>query len=217
MVNATQTELFRIYTDWGKWLIIIEAHVYLILAILAIIVGSILLWLIVFKKHISIREMTIEISGQPKATFKVQRNEDNLYVANRIYVELTTRKAAIPFDEDCDVISEVYDSLYALFGIIRDEIKAVPGQYLRDHDPTTALIGLTTQILNEGLRPHLTTYHAKFRKWYNAEQEKGESSNLSPQQIQKKYPEYKELVNSLKHVNVLLAKYAEDLHKLIKK
>ena len=60
-------------------------------------------------------------------TFKVKRNTENLFIANRIYLELVTRKAALPFDEDNDVIVEVYDSWYTLFSTIREEIKNVPG------------------------------------------------------------------------------------------
>jgi hypothetical protein len=156
----------------------------------------------------------VEISGSPKAFFKVQRNDDNLFIANRIYIELTTRKAAIPIDEENDVIEEVYDSWYMLFGIIRDEIKTVPGRYLKSHDPTIALIGLTTKILNDGLRPHLTEHQAKFRKWYK--QEKAKNEDISPQELQKRYPDYDNLISSMKQVNQTMIQYANELNKLIR-
>lgn len=164
----------------------------------------------------NIHEMEVEISGTPKATFKVKRNSENLYVANRIYIELTTRKAAIPIDEENDVIEEIYNSWYILFQIIRDEIKTLPGEYLKDHDPTNALIGLTTKILNEGLRPHLTLYQARFRKWYEIEKAKSINKDLSPQEIQKKYPKYDELIKSMKNVNSLLINFSDELYYLIK-
>lgn len=162
------------------------------------------------------QNLEIEISGTPKAVFKVERNFENLYIANRIFIELTTRKAAIPFDEESDVIEEVYNSWYKLFGIIRDEIKAVPGKYLRNHDATKSLIGLTQKILNEGLRPHLTQYQAKFRKWLKENKNKPEYIHKTPQQIQRDYFEYEELVKSLKEVNKLLIDYSNELDKLIK-
>ena len=166
--------------------------------------------------HFKVYEMELEFSGAPKAKFKVQRSVENLYVANRIYIELTTRKAAIRVDEQNDVIDEIYDSWYKLFNIIRDEIKMVPGQYLKDHDPTEALIGVTLRILNDALRPHLTKYQARFRKWYRKELGSKENENLSPQEIQRKYPEYKELVESMLEVNDTLIQYSNELHKLIK-
>lgn len=162
------------------------------------------------------QSMEVEISGTPKMTFKVERNYENLYIANRIYIELTTRKAAIPIDENNDNIEEIYDSWYNLFGIIRDEIKTVPGKYLKDHDPTKALIGLTRKILNDGLRPHLTEHQARFRSWLGKAKKEPNNENLSPQDLQKLYPDFDNLVISMKSVNVILSKYAEELDKLIK-
>ena len=183
------------------------------LLILAIIFGAV--WLL--KRHnYRVYDLECELSGTPKAKFKVQRNTENLFIANRILIELTTRKAALPFDEKTDVISEVYDSWYKLFGIIRDEIKNLPGHYLVNHDPTKALIGLTRQILNDALRPHLTRHQAKYRKWLKEEEKKEANKALSPQEIQRKYPEYDELVNSLREVNQCLISFADQLDMLIK-
>jgi hypothetical protein len=190
---------------------------WMVLAIIALVT---IIYLIIkrsfVKNKLRWQTLEIEISGTPKATFKVERNFENLFIANRIYIELTTRKAAILFDEENDVIEEIYNSWYKLFGIIRDEIKAVPGKYLHDHDATQSLIGLTEKILNEGLRPHLTKYQAKYRKWLKNIIEKPENENKTPQQIQKNYPEYNELVISMKEVNKLLIDYSKELDKLIK-
>lgn len=160
--------------------------------------------------------MKFEISGSPKMIFKVERNNDNLYIANRIYIELTTRKAAILIDENNDVIEEVYNSWYQLFGIIREEIKSLPGKYLREHDPTTALIGLTRKILNEALRPHLTEHQARYRRWLETEKANPSNKGKSPQELQKNYPGYVNLIASMKNVNRVLIAYAEELDKLIK-
>lgn len=169
-----------------------------------------------FSKLFRWQNLEVEISGTPKIVFKVERNHENLFIANRIHIELTTRKAAIPIDENNDSIEEIYDSWYHLFGIIRDEIKTVPGKYLKDHDPTVALIGLTRKILNEGLRPHLTEHQAKFRKWLEVAKKDISNETLSPQELQKKYPDFANLVTSMKAVNIILMNYANELDKLIK-
>lgn len=187
--------------------------------VLAIVIALLLLAYYIkrnFSKWFNWYEMEVEISGSPKLSFKVERNYENLYIANRIYIELTTRKAAIPIDENIDSIEEIYDSWYHLFGIIRDEIKTVPGKYLKDHDPTSALIGLSRKILNDGLRPHLTEHQAKFRKWLENSKKESANENLSPQEIQMKYPDFTNLVSSMKAVNLILANYATELDKLIK-
>lgn len=186
---------------------------------LAIIIALIILIFILKKYYLkwsNWQYLEVEISGTPKMTFKIERNHENLYIANRIFIELTTRKAAIQLDEENDSIEEIYDSWYDLFGIIRDEIKTVPGKYLKDHDPTKALIGLTRKILNNGLRPHLTEHQAKFRKWIENAKVEECNKKLSPQELQKKYPDFENLVISMKTVNLILANYAKELDKLIK-
>lgn len=216
MTDSTSIyEIVRFSFDGKKPSITLESNWAFILIILLIILS-----LIFFRRYILKNfywhELEVEISGSPKAVFKVERNDENLYIANRIYVELTTRKAAIPIDENSDVIEEVYDSWYELFGIIRDELKALPGKYLKNHDATQALIGLSRKILNEGLRPHLTEYQAKFRLWLKGAKEDSENKDMSPQELQKKYPEFQNLITSMKEVNRVLIEYADQLDKLIK-
>lgn len=215
-MDNEKTKILDFEIDWSKPTILIESDWWVLIPILVIGLIIYLIWIFRFKKNYKIHEMSVDISAKPKVTFNVKRNTENLFIANRIYLELVTRKAALPFDEDNDVISEVYDSWYELFKIIRNEIKDVPGEYLFSHNPTEELIGLTIRILNEGLRHHLTKYQARFRKWYKIESEKDENKLLSPQQIQEKYPEYENLVNDLKSVNQILMDYSDELKKLIK-
>lgn len=214
MDTISTYEMIRMSFDYYKPAMTIESNWYLISIIIILFLAGLILKRR-YPQWFNWYEMEIEISGSPKAKFKVERNNDNLYIANRIYIELTTRKAAISIDEDNDVIEEVYNSWYKLFGIIRDEIKSVPGNYLKDHDPTKALIGLTTKILNEALRPHLTEYQARFRKWLEIEKQKIENKEKSPQEIQKKYPDYYKLIVSMKQVNKTLMDYSNELNKLI--
>jgi hypothetical protein len=208
-------EIIRFSFDSSKPSLTIESDWIFLLIILGLIIILILLKRYLPKWFLW-HELEVEISGSPKAVFKVARNNENLYIANRIYIELTTRKAALPLDEDDDVIEEVYNSWYKLFGTIRDEVKTLPGKYLKDHDPTSALIGLTLKILNDGLRPHLTQHQAKFRRWLEKAKVDPKYDTLSPQQIQKLYPDYPNLIDSLKKVNKTLMDYATELNKLIK-
>lgn len=209
-------KIIGIEFDYSKPNLSIETNWYF----LAGLVGTILILYFIFKKlrksRYPVIEMEVEISGSPKVKFKAQRDDSSIYIANRIYIELITRKAAIPLEDNKDVIIEMYDSWYKLFEILRDEIKSVPGHYLKSHDPTTALIGLTTKILNDGLRPHLTEYQAKFRKWYDKEIQETSSKDLTPQELQRRYPEYNLLIADIKRVNTILIDYSNELNKLIK-
>ena len=158
-------------------------------------------------------EISFEINlGFIKIDQKVKRDFQNLYIANRIYIELVTRKAALEIDPEFDVIKEVYDSWYKMFDIIRSEIKNIPGEYLVNNS-AKELINLTIQILNEGMRPHLTTYQAKFRSWYELKLKEQEGD--APQKIQKGYPDYDELIESMLGVNQLLIIFSNKLENFI--
>ena len=127
-------------------------------------------------------------------------------VAHKAWVELVTRKAALPFEEDHDVIYEVYNSWYALFQEMRNLVKTIPAEKVRDSKDTQELVRLLVDALNKGLRPHLTQWQAKFRHWYEEALKK--SSGKSPQEVQREYPNYRELVDDLIRVNKQLVEYA---------
>lgn len=152
-------------------------------------------------------------SVAPEAINSIERDgREAIYnFAHRINVELTTRKAAIPFDEKHDVIEEVYDSWYKLFCTIREEIKSVPVTVIRSQERTADLFNLALMILNEVLRPHLTEHQSKFRSWMTKEKQNTKNKNLSLQQIQKKYPEYGSLLQSLKMTNRKLTAFSVKL------
>jgi len=167
------------------------------------------------KIHKEIVPVTFKYSlGGQEIEYKIVRNYQNIEIAHRVYVELITRKAALPIDEKYDVIVEVYNSWYTLFQTTREELKTLSGELLLSNDVSNDLIRLLTDILNKGLRPHLTEYQAKFRKWYDESLKKKENENLSPQQIQIQYEQYNDLINSMKFVNQLLIEYAEKLKKV---
>lgn len=138
-------------------------------------------------------------------------SEKELDISWKIYVQLTTRKAAIPFDEENDIISEVYDSWYELFKSTREYLLEIPGKDLINNDNAQHIVDLSILVLNDGLRPHLTEWQGKYRKWYDNEVNNPENKNLTPQQIQRKYPHYHEMVAEIKDVNKELIRYAEQL------
>jgi hypothetical protein len=143
---------------------------------------------------------------------KLQPNTQDIQIAHRIWTELVTRKAAIAIDPDQDIITEVYDSWYALFGRIRDLIAEIPADLIRRHESTKRLVWTATETLNEGLRPHLTRWQAAFRNWMK--QHEADLKEKSPQEVQKAFPQYQILVADLRRVNKGLIEYAGALEKI---
>ena len=185
-----------------------------------IIIVSLLTWHLIklYKRNKSVERNVEPVKlkykiGGLEMEYEIIRNYQNIEIAHKIYIELITRKAAIEIEEDKDVIVEVYNSWYSLFQITREQLKSFDGKLLKDNNTSTELVQLLTDILNKGLRPHLTEYQAKFRKWYSEELESNKS--LSPQEIQLKYDKIGPLMTSMKEVNKTLIEYSKQLKKII--
>jgi hypothetical protein len=140
------------------------------------------------------------------ATFDVSDKER--IIAWKMYVQLKSRKAALPFDEQNDLIFEVYNSLYDLFKINRELLMELP---LEDVSRQNGLAVLEMRVLNEGLRPHLTKWQSYFRTWWLKELVKPENANLPPQDVQKNFPYYEELIMDIKELNSQLDSFSNDL------
>ncbi len=134
--------------------------------------------------------------------------------AKKIYIELITRKAGIPIDEKNDVIEEVYNSWYKLFDIIRNKLDILPVNCLKDQLNLESAVGISFQILNDILRPHLTEHQARFRSWFAEAKQDPKNKSISPQDLQRKYPDYKILMKSLKKTNEMLIDSANKLFEL---
>lgn len=152
----------------------------------------------------SVVEAEVQLGGI--GTVKIRPSYEDIQVAHKAWVELVTRKAALPFDEDHDVITEVYNSWYALFQEMRTLTKTIPAEKVRGSRDTQELVRLLVDALNKGLRPHLTQWQARFRHWY--EEAINQNVGKSPQEVQRDYPQYRELVDDLIKVNKQLVEYA---------
>lgn len=157
------------------------------------------------KKSMSIEEFDLGIGN---SMVKLVYNKKDQEVAYKLWVELSTRKIGLPFDEENDVIVEVYDSWYEFFKIARETLKEIPPERI---PYSNDLINLTQKVLNEGLRPHLTKWQARFRNWYkNA----SNSSELSPQEIQKQYSDINLLISDLKEANRHMIEYTRLMNEI---
>lgn len=163
----------------------------------------------IYRKNIKVVNMNISIAKI--GTVCIEVNKDISKIAHKAWIEIMTRKVGLIFEEDKDVIVEVYNSWYSLFGIIRELLKDIEPR--KKDVNMEKLEEILIKTLNEGLRPHLTKWQAKFRKWY--EYETGKNENISPQEIQRKYDQYNELVDDLKNTNKQMVEFARELKKLI--
>ncbi|MBM0238251.1 hypothetical protein JNW88_15835 [Micromonospora sp. ATA32] len=141
-------------------------------------------------------------------------NNDVAQIAHTAWVELRSRKAAIPFDPDHDVIVEMYNSWYDLFRALRELAKTVPPDAMRAGESAPMLAEILLKALNDGLRPHLTCWQAKFRRWYDVKIDDPAMASMSPQEIQRLFPEYEALVADLVVVSKGMSQFTEELRKI---
>ncbi len=164
-----------------------------------------------FRKRVKIVNLNIEIGNIGNITLEL--NKEVSKIAHKTWVEIMTRKVGLTFEEDKDVIVEVYNSWYKLFEIIRELLKNVEPN--KKDENVETLENILIKTLNEGLRPHLTKWQAKFRRWYDIELKEEKNSKVSPQEIQKRYEEYDSLIVDLKNTNEKMVQFAQELKKLI--
>ena len=152
--------------------------------------------------------------------FRFKPNLTDRQVAYAIWVELSTRKIGLPIDFEHDVIAEIYDSWFNFFSVTRDLVKGIPVNQVK-RDSTQAIIKLSIEVLNEGLRPHLTRWQARFRRWYEHEISKSDKDEtgtmIDPQQIQANFPQYAELMEDMQRINQALIKYRRKMYELVLK
>jgi hypothetical protein len=162
-------------------------------------------------RHYELVRLNVQLGGV--GNVELRPNNEDIQIAHKIWTELVTRKAAVPIDIEHDVIIEIYDSWYSLFGRIRQLISEIPGQMLRQEKSTQKVVEIAIQALNNGLHPHLTRWQARFRHWYaqRVDEKKGDS----PQDIQRQFPEYEALIEDIRRVNTQLIQYAGELEKIV--
>lgn len=154
------------------------------------------------------QEVTFAFGG---VTTRLTPDDEVARIAHHAWTELATRKAGIPIDPD-DVIAEIYDSWYQLFGALRELAKEVPVASLHRSADATTLLDTLVAVMNQGLRPHLTEHQAKFRHWWATD--KQTRPRLGPQERQLKYPDYANLMAGMHEVTEGLISLTDTLRKL---
>ena len=181
-----------------------------VIATIAVVVLIAFPWISehLFRRNFEIDEVEIGVGSH---RVKIKPNHDDLQIAYRLWVELKTRKLGLLFEEDYDVIADVYSSWYDFFRITRELIKSVPIAKIRGEKSTQVLVGLSIDVLNRAIRPHLTKWNARYRHWLEVELRKQGGVDIPPQELQKRFPEYKTLVGELKQTNSQLVAYSRML------
>jgi len=148
--------------------------------------------------------------GNQKLSFRP--NHTDRQIAFAIWIEMSTRKIGLEIDLEKDIIVEVYASWYEFFGITRNLIKEIPVQKMQSKS-TAQIVSLSIDLLNIGLRPHLTQWQGKYRHWW--ENRPDESISKAPQDSQKDFDDFDALKSELAVVNTTLIEFREKMRLLM--
>lgn len=203
LLTIRLTDKFQIAITVG-WLFFAIA---LVIVVLAVVIRRRL-----YGKKWETVEVNIALANIGKVC--IRPNHEVARIAHQAWAEIVTRSAGLHFNEKDDVIVEVYNSWHQLFGELRDLAKSAPAEKLRESPDARKLISILVRTLNEGLRPHLTHWQARFRRWYGEQLQAPENASRTPQEIQQDYPEYEHLVEGLKTVNAQMMQFANELQKI---
>ena len=198
------------------WTVKITFNLLLIILTIILVIFLDKIWKWLKNKTKSLNEITIdeiELGIGSNSKVKLKYDSRDRQIAYKLWVELSTRKIGLEFEKGYDVISEVYDSWYEFFKIARELLKEIPVEKIQD-DKETSLVEISIQILNKCVRPHLTKWQAKYRKWYENELEKNKDKQISPQEIQKEYEYYDEMVDDILNVNKKIKEYSKILYSI---
>lgn len=217
-IQPESVPLVALFFKPEDWTFGISINIWITIALL-VLMAAIAIWRWrsrnLFGSNFEIDEAELGFGDQK---FKLKPNYTDRQVAYAIWVELSTRKIGLEIDFDNDVIAEIYDSWYNYFSVTRELIKGISVSQIQNTS-TRAIINLSVDVLNKGLRPHLTQWQARFRRWYERELLRYERSlddnAIDLQQIQKSYPEYEALKTDMERVNKQLIAYRQKMYMLI--
>ena len=123
-----------------------------------------------------------------------------------LYVELITRTAVQPLAPDAGVAREALASLHSLFPITRAVLREA-GPDVGAAIPTVG--GIAVTVLNKGLRPFLTKWHARLLDW---ESKRPQTKSVPAHEAE--WPQLSEFRKEFGELRVSLEKYALGLGRI---
>jgi hypothetical protein len=114
-----------------------------------------------YSRALQLAEVTISVPQFSELRFAVTK--DNKQVAWRLFVESITRVSGQSLTPDGGLVREALSSLYSLFATARDVLsQTTPSRHTGD-SPTVEHLAIA--MLNNELRPLLSTWHPLLRSW----------------------------------------------------
>lgn len=114
-----------------------------------------------YSTAIRLVDVTVSVPQFSSARFVV--SPDSRAVAWQLFIESTTRISVQPLDADAGLLRETMNSLYSLFTTTRKVLMASEPSRRATHGPTVEHLAIS--MLNHEIRPFLSRWHPRLRRW----------------------------------------------------
>ena len=157
------------------------------------------------KKKVKATKLTVGLPFN-LGSLELENDEAQQRAAWAMYVELSTRIATVPLDEETGILREALTSLYNVFNITR--------QILREAGPDIAkgpksLGTIAIDVLNKGLRPFLVKWHPSLKAY-----EEKRPTNLTTVDHERAWESAEALRKELEQVRQQMVIYVDALAKI---
>jgi hypothetical protein len=125
----------------------------------------------------------------------------------KLYVELTTRITLQPLDDDHGLLREALNSIYKIFDLTRDILKAGGPALAEGSD--TAFGFLALRVLNDGLRPFNAKWHPLLKEY-----EDNKSPMVSAVEHEKRWEHNAAMRAELKALQTKMQQYTGELARI---
>lgn len=164
------------------------------------------------RKSLYVTEVDFEVGvGIGKQNIKLVYDDKDKQIAYQLWVEICTRKIGVEWNDDTDIVIELFNSWHDFFGIARNLIKDIPVRSYMNISNEENIVDLSIKMLNNVLRPTLTKWHAGFIKWYNTQIN---TDDRIPQEIQRSYKDYDQMIKEIKDLYHSMSYYINALYKI---
>jgi len=119
---------------------------------------------------LTLSEMTVSVPQVGEMKFAI--NSEYRRVAWKLFVETLTRVSTQPLASEDGSLREALTSLHSLFSVTRELLKNMPPS--RATSQTTVEM-LAVKMLNQEIRPFLSTWHVRLKKFETTHPESRES------------------------------------------
>ncbi|TNC27694.1 hypothetical protein [Amycolatopsis alkalitolerans] len=112
-------------------------------------------------KSAAVSEVEVTVPQFSKVKFAVTK--DHKVMARRIVVQMATRVAVQPLDDDAGRVDEAVASLHSLFRFVRELLDEDAGARPTPGRPNVDVLAMN--MLTCHLRPFLSTWHRRYSDW----------------------------------------------------